>query len=305
MFSDLRRHYSTSKYVSKLKINTPAKRCQKKSAIRPSSQRFHYISADLTKASEASRVIAEATAWNNGLPPDIVWCCQGVSHPTLFIDTPIEKFSEQMDSNYHSIAYVAHAILNLWLRASSTTVQTEAVIVGQKAIPRHLIFTSSVVAFYPVMGYSPYSPSKAATRALSDSLSQELELYQSTISRPVRIHTIFPATMFTQMLDQENLMKSDITKKLEEDDGGQTPDEAASAAVQGLERGDELIPTTKLGWAMMCTMLGNSKRNGIGFVETIVSWIVSIVIIFVRNDMDRAVRKWGVQHGTTGRKIIK
>lgn len=43
----------------------------KQGAINPSSQRFHYISADLTSAPESVRIIEEVTAWNGGNPPDI------------------------------------------------------------------------------------------------------------------------------------------------------------------------------------------------------------------------------------------
>ncbi|KAL9056676.1 MAG: hypothetical protein Q9206_002647 [Seirophora lacunosa] len=35
------------------------------------SQRFHFISADLTSSAEATRVLTESTAWNNNSPPDI------------------------------------------------------------------------------------------------------------------------------------------------------------------------------------------------------------------------------------------
>ncbi|KAK3071256.1 3-dehydrosphinganine reductase, partial [Teratosphaeriaceae sp. CCFEE 6253] len=66
----------------------------------PGSQRFHAISADVTKAEENSRLLDKVTAWNNGQPPDIVWANAGSSHPTLFIDTPLETLRSQMEINY-------------------------------------------------------------------------------------------------------------------------------------------------------------------------------------------------------------
>ena len=117
----------------------------------------------------------------------------------------------------------------------------------------------------------------------------------------MKVHTIFPATIFTAMYEQENLIKPAITKKLEETDGGQTPDEVAIASVRGLERGEELITTSGLlGYAMKVGRMGSSKRNGWGIVDTIVSWIISVVFIFVRWDMDGIVRKWGLEHGSQG-----
>lgn len=257
------------------------------SAERP-SQRFHYSSADLTNPAEAARVLSEATKWNNNNPPDVVWCCAGSSCPTLFIDTPIDRLKEQMNSNYFSSAYVAHAALRSWLKPSFAEKQAPS---PSSDLPRHIIFTSSVVAFYPIVGYSPYSPSKSALRTLSDTLSQELNLYPSP---GVKVHTVFPATIFGDALNEENKIKPLITKKLEEEDGGQTADEVAQAALKGLERGEELITTNGLlGMAMKGGMLGASRRNGWGVVDTVVAWVVALVMVVVRRDMDGRVSRWG------------
>ena len=194
-----------------------------------------------------------------------------------------------MDSNYFSSAYIAHSMLREWLSPSSSKTKE----------PRHLIFTSSVLAFYPLVGYAAYTPSKCALRALSDTLSQELQLYSQ--GNAVKVHTIFPATIFTAMYAQENLTKPAVTKKLEESDGGQTPDQVAVASVKGLERGEELVTTSGLlGYAMKVGMLGASKRNGWGIVDTAVSWLVSIIFVAVRWDMDRTVRRWGIEKGSQG-----
>ncbi|KAI1166905.1 hypothetical protein F5B18DRAFT_604728 [Nemania serpens] len=199
-------------------------------ASNPEVQRFHYISADVTTATECARVVAEATAWGNGSPPDVVWCCSGSAHPTLFIATPVEQFQTMMDSNYFSSVYMAHAILNAWLGSAAEnprgSVAKPVESQPSRALPanppaaRHLIFTGSFVSFYSFAGFTPYSPSKAAVRALSDSLSQEMNLYAAAhpdLPR-VRIHTVFPATMPTQSLEDENAVKIDLTKSLEEGD---------------------------------------------------------------------------------------
>jgi 3-dehydrosphinganine reductase len=114
-------------------------------AANPSSQRFQYISADLCEQGASQRVIDEATAWNNGKAPDIVWCILGASFPYLFLDTPTAKMRQQMDINFWSCVEMAQAILKDWLAPSASS----------KGQERHLIFTSSVVAFYPVAGYAP------------------------------------------------------------------------------------------------------------------------------------------------------
>lgn len=191
-----------------------------------------------------------------------------------------------MDQNYFSSAYIAHAFLQPWLQKKPSSAASE----NEPA--KHIVFTSSIAAFYPIVGYGPYSPSKTALRTLSDTLSQELLLYDSY--HTIRTHTIFPGTIFTSGLEKENEVKPGITKKLEENDGGQTPDEVAIACIKGLERGEELVTTSGLlGYALKVGMLGSSKRNGWAIIDTLAGWVVLVVMIFVRNDMDGTVRKWG------------
>lgn len=274
----------------------------------------------MTTAAECARVVVDATAWNDGAPPDIVWCCSGSAHPTLFIDTPVEQLQTMMDSNYFSCAYMAHAVLNAWLRepemqnrkaannkqptsaaeASTTTKSTT------KSAPpaRHLVFTGSFVSFYSFAGFTPYSPSKAAIRSLSDSLSQEMNLYAAAHpSAPrVHVHTVFPATMPTQSLEDENRVKTDLTKSLEEGDQILQPDECARRSIAGLERGEELVATSTIIRLVMTSVLGGSIRGGFlkGVVDTVLGWVVMVVMVFIRWDMDVKVARWGRDHGASG-----
>lgn len=82
-----------------------------------------------------------------------------------------------------------------------------------------------------------------ALRALSDGLSQEMNLYAHSGVPPVLIHTIFPGTIHTPGYEAENLIKPDVTKKLEEGDTAQSADEVAAKSIRALEKGDELIAT--------------------------------------------------------------
>ncbi|KAF4464908.1 3-ketosphinganine reductase [Fusarium albosuccineum] len=277
------------------------------SARSPSTQRFHSLKADVTTAPECARVIAEATAWNNGSPPDVVWCCSGSAHPSLFVDTPVEQLQTMMDSNYFSSAYMAHAALNAWLRPAidginkTPTTDTKA----SSPLPdRHLIFTGSFVSLYSFAGFTPYAPSKAAIRSLSDSLSQEMNLYAGAHPHEprVRVHTVFPATMVTKSLEDENKVKTDVTKALEEGDQILTPTECARRAIAGLESGQELIATSTIIRLVMTSVMGGAIRGGwfTGLVNTLLSWVIMVVMVFIRWDMDVKVKKWGKQHGSTG-----
>ncbi|KAF7959167.1 hypothetical protein EAE96_002682 [Botrytis aclada] len=219
-------------------------------------------------------------------------------------NTHIEK---QMASNYMTSAYMSHATLRSWLKPLEDAQARDSALgkaERKSNIPppaRHLIFTASFVALYSFAGYAPYSPSKAALRALSDSLSQEMNLYAAAFPEAprVRVHTIFPATILTESYETENLTKHGLTLQLEEGDEGRTPHVIAERSIKGLEGGEELITTDMLTWLVKGGVLGGSVRGG--FVRVIFSWILAslmgIVIVFVRADMDRKARAWGRKFG--------
>ncbi|KAF2683221.1 NAD(P)-binding protein [Lentithecium fluviatile CBS 122367] len=281
-----------------------------KSAPSPESQRFHSIRADVTSAPECAHVVNEVVKWNHGAPPDIVWCCSGSAHPSLFIDTPLDQFQTMMDSNYFSCVYMAHAVLNVWLRPCTAIARdeespTHLTTAKSGTLPaRHIVFTGSFVSFYSFAGYAPYSPSKAAIRALSDALSQEMNLYAAAhpTSPRVRVHTVFPATMPTQSLIDEDRVKSDLTKNLEEGDQILQPEECALRAIAGLEAGEELVPTSTIIRLVMTSVLGGSVRGGFwkGLVNTLLGWVTLIVMVFIRWEMDGKVKKWGRKYGSSG-----
>lgn len=281
----------------------------------------------MTSAAECARVVAEAVEWNHGSPPDIVWCCSGSAHPSLFVDTPLPQFQTMMDSNYFSCVYMAHAVLSVWLKntsslssSSSSPAKTAAIDDGTeekqhdsaaseaeaKPPARHLIFTGSFVSFYSFTGFAPYAPSKAAVRSLADSLSQEMNLYATALPHEprVRVHAVFPATMPTQSLDDENAVKTDVTKALEEGDQILDPAECARRAIAGLERGLELVPTSAIIRLVMTSVLGGTIRGGFwrGCVDTVLGWLTMVVMVFIRWEMDVKVARWGRENGVSGMK---
>lgn len=267
-----------------------------KSAAKNSQiQRFHTISADVTKPEENTRIISEATAWNNGNPPDVVWANAGAAEPQLFVDTPVEVLRSQMDINYFAAAYLAQATLKSWL---------QPVIADPAARPRHFIMTSSSVCFVGVGGYAPYAPAKAAMRSLADSLHSEVNLYNGARqghpdtgpAAEIKIHCVLPGTIKSAGLDHEEITKHEITKMLEKGDPVQTEDEVAAAAVKGLEKGGFLITTQLLGHVMRAGALGGSPRNN-GFVDTLFAWAVNVAWLFVGPGMESQVFAYGKYHG--------
>ncbi|KAL4886540.1 hypothetical protein BJY04DRAFT_177873 [Aspergillus karnatakaensis] len=268
------------------------------SATNVSKQRFHHISADLTKPEDCERVMAEVTEWNDGMPPDIVWCCAGYCTPGYFVETPIQTLKDQMDTVYWTAANTAHAILKRWLVPINPS--------HQRPLPRrHLIFTCSTLAFVPIAGYGPYSPAKAAMRALSDTLSQEIEVYNGSRASKeraratpadVKIHTVFPMGILSPGFDNEQQIKPSLTKQLESADKPQTPKEVARIAIGALEQGEYLITTMFVGNIMKGSALGPSPRNS-WIRDTFTGWLSNLVFLQVVPDLRKQAFTWGQKNG--------
>ncbi len=245
------------------------------------NQRFESFSADLSSSEEAVRVAAEVRAWNK-VPIDTVWMMAGSSDPRLFIETTPKALRSQMDINYFGAANVAHAVLTEWLSPGQARSKTD----------RHLVFTSSTLAFFSIVGYAPYSPAKAALRSLCDTLSQEVLLYSDT----VKLHTVFPGSIDTPGYANENINKPAITKKLEEPDPVHSADDVAKACIKGLEKGEYLIVTNFIGKAMRAIGWGGSTRSN-WILDTMFAYVVNTVFYFIKSDMDNTVQKWGYKEG--------
>jgi 3-dehydrosphinganine reductase len=177
---------------------------------------------------------------------------------------------------------MAHAILGNWLSLNSLALGKE----------RHLIFTSSALAFYSIAGYGPYSPAKTALRSLSDTLSQEVLLY----TRDIKLHTIFPGSIRTAGFAMEEQTKPEITKILEKDDLIQSPEKVARKSVHGLEKGEYLVVVNFLAAAMRGCAWGGSPRNN-WLVDTLMTWVTSLAWIFIQRDLDGKVVAYGKKHG--------
>jgi 3-dehydrosphinganine reductase len=260
----------------------------------------------VTSASENERLMKEATEWNGGKMPDIVWANAGSARPTLLADTPVDALRAQMDIDYWAAAYLARETVRAWVaegKAESKGAEDEKD--GKAELPRHFVITSSIIAFVGVAGYAPYAPAKTALRSLADTLRSELNLYNGArkhASSPLRVpemrnHIVFPGAILSPGFDVENSIKHPVTKLLEEDDKPQTEDEVARIAVKELEGGAFMVTTAFLGHLMRSSGLAGSPRNGLGVVDTLTGFLGYILWLFIGPDMERKVWKWGQKHG--------
>ena len=269
------------------------------------NQKFMHLSYDLTKPQSATDILDRVTNWNNCEPPDIIWCCAGMAHPAFFADASLETLHAQMDTIYWSCAYMAHATLNLWKQPSPSKTTTDPP-------ARHFIFTSSALAFFPVAGYTPYTPAKAAMRALADSLNQEVAVYNGARLRrdaaspaaDMKIHIVFPMGIQSPGLEHENSIKPELTVMLEKDDVPQRPEDVAESAISSLEKGECRMTTMFLGHLMKGCAMGASARSSI--MDLFWTFLGSIVVLFVTPDFMSKCRKWGEEQGLhTGPKALQ
>lgn len=253
-------------------------------------QRFESLSYDLENPESAPEILDTVTQWSDGRAPDIILNCAGYCIPGFFASTDVKALRSQMDTIYWSCAYMAHAALNKWLGQNSSLEDKRT---------RHIIFTSSTLAFFPLAGYAAYSPPKAAMRSLADTLTQEVAVYNGADrSSEVKIHTIFPMGILSPGFENENKTKPALTLQLEKDDKPQTPDEVARIAIARLEAGDGMITTTLVGHLMRGWGTAGSVRNGL--VDIFWNLMGTVVIMFVVPDFMSKCRTWGREKGMDG-----
>lgn len=273
-------------------------------AAKPTEQKFLNLSFDLRSPKSAPEILKQVTRWNGGRAPDLVFCCAGNCHPAFFADATVDTLRGQMDTIYWSSAYMAHATLNLWKEPSSSSENegSKSKSSGKSFPTRHIVFTCSTLAFVPVAGYSPYSPPKAAMRAMVDGLNQEVAVYNGSRQgkgpapdADINVHIVFPMGIVTPGFENENRLKPELTLKLEEDDKPQTPDDVAKITLKRLEAGDYMVTTAFLGHLMKGAGMGGSMRGG--FLDVFWNWLGSIVIIFAVPDLIGKCKAWGRQRG--------
>ncbi|SPO03001.1 related to 3-ketosphinganine reductase [Cephalotrichum gorgonifer] len=254
----------------------------KAAAKHPKTQRFHYITADVSVRDYSGPLIAEVIAWNGGSAPDVVWCMAGKCEPGLFVETPFSSLRDHMDLNFYGTAELSHTILSEWLAPDAPVTEQ----------PKHLVLTSSVVAFYTVAGYGSYAPAKCGIRALADTISQEMLLYPQKVD----VHVVYPGTIDSPGFKRENELKPEITLLLEKDDPVQSAEEVASRAIAGLERGDYFITVSWLGHLMKWGVMSGSLRNN-WVVDTVMAIVTTLAWIIVQPIILGTVRKYAREHG--------
>lgn len=203
--------------------------------------------------------------------PDFIFSCVGSSIPKLFHDLTASDLKIGFNTNYVTALNMSHThFTKVHELANGRSNETYK--------KRHLVFFSSVTAFYPFTGYAQYSPSKAAILSLSCLLRQELGPYN------YRVTCVFPGSFVSEGFAEEEKTKPAITRDIEGSSKPIPVDECADLIIRQLSRGYDTITTDFVGWLLGCSVLGVLPRNwgffqiivGLLFLifEPIASWVV-------------------------------
>lgn len=198
-------------------------------------QSVNYKAADLSSYESCEKVFAD-------LQPDIVMCCAGSAKPQLFTELSGSDLETGVKLNYSTALYFSHCAFNKMVRLG-------------KADKKHIVFFSSVVAFYSFIGYAQYAPLKAAIRSLSDILRQEGLPYNIDVS------CVFPGNFASEGFEIENETKPEITKIIEGPSDAISSEECAKLVLKQLSRGSRYVTTDFVGYLLNTMMLGDSPRN--------------------------------------------
>jgi 3-dehydrosphinganine reductase len=180
-------------------------------------QQVYLISADVTDYDSLSRIL---TRWTDRYgSPDLVINSAGVTYPGYFKELDIDIFHWLMDVNYFGTLHVSKCLLPDMIAHRSGTI----------------VNISSQAGFVSIYGYSGYSASKFAVRALSEAMRAELKQYG------IHVAIVYPPDTQTPQLEFEEPLKPLETKAIASQSGVLTADQVAESTLKGIEQGKFVI----------------------------------------------------------------
>ncbi|EMG50176.1 KSR1 3-ketodihydrosphingosine reductase TSC10 [Candida maltosa Xu316] len=253
------------------KLQEQVQRLEKTSPKSAAKASYHV--ADVSDYNECVKL------WDSIAPsdPDIIFCCAGSSIPKLFQDLTPKDINSGLDINYKTAINIAHTGLKHVLSKNTQPSEFKK---------RHIILFSSVVSFFPFIGYSQYAPMKSAIESLSIILRQELSAYN------YRVSCIFPGNFQSEGFEQEQKTKPDITKTIEGPSNPIPGHECADLIIDQLSKGYDTVTTDVVGWILGCTALRVSLPRQWGFLQVLVGFVISIIAPIVNWVINRDIRNF-------------
>ena len=227
------------------------------------------LSCDVTDAESVAACVKRA---EDALGPvEWVVACAGGALTGRFLDTPLSGFEAQMRLNY--LGSVAPALV-----VARNMAQRE-----QRG--GRIVLVASQAALMGCVGYAAYSPTKFAVRGLGESLRHELLPYG------IRVHVAFPGNMKTPGYEHEQRTKPEETKRLEEGEPLQTPEDVARATIDSIRKGEFALYGGNLsGFALGRASAGIAPRSTL-LLDVMLAPLLVVIMWFHRAFvLDRVVK---------------
>ncbi|KAI0771573.1 oxidoreductase [Trametes elegans] len=224
--------------------------------------------------SGSAAAIKAAGEPHGGRSPDAFFLVAGASHPYFWVEETEETIRRDLDASYGAQAFTALAATKEMVR---------------QGVKGKIVFVSSVLGYFSIVGYSTYSSGKFALRGLAEALHSELMLYD------IGVHIAFPGTIYTPGLEAENKMKPKVTLKIEETDEGSTPERVAEVILKGVQKGKFHITLDFIGHVFEASTAGSTPRNNY-VVDTFYGLIGFIALPIWRLTVDSTVRGHRAEH---------
>jgi 3-dehydrosphinganine reductase len=188
------------------------------------SQHIESISCDTTDMNTLKPLI-EKYMDEHGVPEYLINVV-GMALPDYVENYALEDFKNHMDVNYYGQLVPTLILLPHFMERRSG----------------HIAFVASVAAYIGLIGYTAYTPTKAAIVGLAETLKNELSPYKIDIS------VIFPPDTETSTFERENKLKPDECKIISERGGLMQPEEIAEPFIEGILDKDFYITPGEAGW---------------------------------------------------------
>ena len=183
------------------------------------SQFVDIISCDTTDMDKLKPLITEFI--KNHKVPDYLFNFVGYAYVQYFEKLTLDNFKNNMDVNYYGQLVPTLIVLPYFLEAKEG----------------YITFTSSIMGFMAIMGYTTYVPSKYAIFGLAEVLRHELLPYK------IKVSILFPTDTDTPGLAEENIIKPEECKIISETGTLMTAEDVAKEFINGiLEERFEILP---------------------------------------------------------------
>jgi len=188
------------------------------------SQFVEIISCDATDM-EKLKPLIEDFINKKGLP-DYLINVVGNALPDYLENLTLADFKKHMDVNYYGQLVPTLILIPHYMKAKKG----------------HIAFVSSAAAYIGIIGYTMYSPTKAAILGLADSLWNELSPYN------IKISIVFPPDTDTAAFERENINKPKECFIMSERGRVLQPEEIAEPFIEGILKNKFYITPGEAGF---------------------------------------------------------